>query len=115
MNSIKILLALLFTVGVASAQTSHSVTLTWTQSTDPVTGNQVARGGVSGGPYTIIACIAPGTTYVDNTVTAGSTYYYVVDAIEGTCSAPTAVSINSNEVKTVIPLSPPSALSAVAK
>jgi hypothetical protein len=42
---------------------------------------EVWRSNSSGGPYTKIANVAAGTTqYVDQAVTTGSTYYYVVTA-----------------------------------
>ena len=39
----------------------------------------VSRATTSGGPYTVLSR-QPGTTYADNGLTPGSTYYYVVTA-----------------------------------
>lgn len=61
----------------------HSVTLTWTASSSSgVTGYDVFRSQTTGGPYTQVNSSAlSGTSYVDSSVTAGQTYYYVVTAI----------------------------------
>jgi hypothetical protein len=64
--------------------TSHYVVLSWTASTTPgVIGYNIYRGTTSGGPYPTKLNSSPvtGTTYTDNTVQAGETYYYVATAI----------------------------------
>lgn len=63
---------------------AHSVTLSWTASTSSnVTGYNVYRGVQSGGPYTkLTATAVTGTTYTDNAVQAGQTYYYVATAVD---------------------------------
>ncbi len=93
------------------------VTLTWTQSvTAGITGNNVYRGTVSGGPYTLITAtpLAPSTTYTDTTVLSSSTYYYVVTAIEG---APGVESAYSNQATAQVPAhpSPPTGVGALAQ
>lgn len=87
----------------AAAQSSHSVTLSWTQSTSTgVTTNNVYRATTSGGPYAVIySSAAPATTYTDNSVASGSTYYYVVTALVGS-----EESAYSNQVTAVIPANP---------
>jgi hypothetical protein len=60
---------------------THSVSLSWNASSGAV-GYNVYRGGVSGGPYTIInPSLDASTSYTDTTVSAGTTYYYVVTAV----------------------------------
>ena len=55
------------------------VSLTWSASSGATSYN-VKRSGTSGGPYTQIA--APtSTSYIDTALTNGTTYYYVVSAI----------------------------------
>jgi hypothetical protein len=62
-----------------------SVTLGWDPSFDSggVDRYEVLRGNTSGGPYSLIgSSAAPSTQYVDTNVTTGSTYYYVVRAVD---------------------------------
>lgn len=88
----------------AHAQTGpkpHKANLQWTAPTDFAAGDfyNVYRGTVSGGPYTIVSPGGVSTTvFTDLSVSAGGTYFYVV-----THASATNESINSNEVKAVIP------------
>ena len=69
--------------GVAVA--SHSVSLTWDPSTSQVNGYNVYRSSTAGGPYAKMnAGIDAGTSYVDSTVAASHTYYYVTTAVNST-------------------------------
>ncbi len=64
---------------------SGSVNLAWSASTsNSVVSYNVYRATVAGGPYTSSNKIAsvPGTAYTD-TVATGTTYYYVVTAVDG--------------------------------
>jgi len=67
--------------GVAP-EASRSVSLSWTASTSSVSGYNVYSSSVSGGPY---AKLTPSelaaTSYTDNSVQEGQTYYYVVTAV----------------------------------
>ncbi|MCE5286952.1 MAG: hypothetical protein LLG02_14060 [Pelosinus sp.] len=56
------------------------VALSWT-AVSGATGYNVKRSTTAGGPYTTIASNTPGTSYIDTSVTNGTTYYYVVTAI----------------------------------
>jgi fibronectin type 3 domain-containing protein len=80
---------------------AHTVGLNWTASTSPsIQGYNAYRGTTAGGPYTKVnSALTSGTTYVDNGVTAGKTYYYVVTAVDATG----AESGYSNEAAAVIP------------
>lgn len=61
---------------------SHRVTLNWSSSKSPdLEGYYVYRGEQPGGPYAKISYLLPGTTYTDEAVAAGQTYYYVVTAL----------------------------------
>jgi hypothetical protein len=64
---------------------SHSATLNWTASTSTnVVGYYIYRGTQTGGPYTKVNSTAvAATTYTDSNVLAGTTYYYVVTAVNG--------------------------------
>src|ERR1700722_19967054 len=75
------------------------VSLTWSASSGATSYN-VKRSGTSGGPYTQIA--APtSTSYTDTALTNGTTYYYVVSAINST-----GESANSAQV-VAVPNPPP--------
>ncbi|WP_128895707.1 Kelch repeat-containing protein [Longirhabdus pacifica] len=56
------------------------VMLNWNEVTDADTYN-VYRSLTSGGPYTSVATNVYGTSYVDSPLTNGTTYYYVVTAV----------------------------------
>jgi fibronectin type 3 domain-containing protein len=62
-------------------------------------GYNVYRGTTAGGPYSEINAFDPNTAYVDGSVQAGSTYYYVVTAVGSTG----VESAYSNQVTAVIP------------
>ncbi len=64
--------------------TSTSVSLNWTASTSSTTaGYNVYRASAQDGPFTKLkATPITGTTYTDNTVQSGSTYYYVATAVD---------------------------------
>jgi len=84
------------------------VTLTWNASTGATSYN-VKRATVSGGPYTLIAQWVSSTTYTDNTVSNGSTYYYVVSAVGFGWESP-----NSTQVWLTLAPSAPANLTATA-
>jgi hypothetical protein len=68
--------------GSTTAPAQHSVTLHWTASTSGnITGYKVYRATASGGPYSSVTSVT-GTSYVDNSVTGGQTYYYVLTAVD---------------------------------
>jgi fibronectin type 3 domain-containing protein len=58
------------------------VSLTWTASAGATSYN-LKRGTTSGGPYTQLAAVTS-TAYTDSSVTNGTTYYYVVSAVDAT-------------------------------
>ncbi len=85
------------------------VKLFWYQSTG-ATSYTVSRGITSGGPYTAIAT-PTGAPYTDNSVTNGTTYYYVVSATDTA-----GTSANSAEISATptAPPPPPTGLTATA-
>lgn len=80
----------------------HTVTLNWTASTSSnVTGYNVYRGTLAGGPYTkLTASPIVGITYTDTTVLAGLTYYYVTTAVNSS----NVESGYSNQAQAVVPV-----------
>jgi Calcineurin-like phosphoesterase/Purple acid Phosphatase, N-terminal domain/Fibronectin type III domain len=66
----------------ARATGKKKVNLTWTQSNSPnVTQNKIYRATVNGGPYNLVATIAAATSFNNTGLTSGTTYYYVVTAV----------------------------------
>ena len=91
-------------VTIRSSQSGRGVTINWVASTSSgVVGYNVYRGTTSGGPYTKVnSTPISGTTYIDDNVRAGQTYYYVATSVgvEGNESG------HSSQVTTTVP-SPP--------
>ena len=84
-----------------STPIQHTVTLTWIASTSTVSGYNIYRSTVSGGPYTQINTALDATTsYVDSTVQSGQTYYYVTTAV----STAGVESAYSNQAVAIVPL-----------
>jgi len=75
--------AVLSLSGTGTPTPIHSVSLAWTASTSSdVIGYNIYRGTVSAGPYSKInASLSASTTYTDNSVVDGQTYYYVSTAV----------------------------------
>jgi len=86
--------------GTGATPASHSVSLRWTPSSSTLSGFNVYRASVSGGPYTKVdpALIAT-SSYSDSSVSSGQTYYYVATEVDSTGTE----SGYSNEVSAVIP------------
>jgi fibronectin type 3 domain-containing protein len=77
--------------GLSATAGNNQVALSWTASSGATSYN-VKRATVSGGPYTTIA--SPTTAnYTDTTAVNGTTYYYVVSAVNGS-----GESANSSQV-----------------
>ena len=79
----------------------RSVTLLWDPSPSQVIGYNLYRGVNSGGPYSakLNSSVQPGTSFVDNTVSPGITYYYVATAVD----QDSVESSYSNEIVAAIP------------
>jgi hypothetical protein len=86
--------------GSGAAAVSHSASLSWSQDISSANGYNVYSGSVSGGPYTkVTSTPITATSYMDSSVQAGQTYYFVVTAI----SANNTESGYSNEVAALVP------------
>ena len=82
------------------ANTTHSVSLSWTASASTVTGYNVYRGTTSGGPYTQLnSSLVTATSYTDSSVLPGMTYFYVATAV-GTSNEDSAY---SNQASATVP------------
>lgn len=87
--------------GCTTSMGLHSVVLTWTPSTSSgVTGYKVSRATTSNGPYTLLSTLGLVSSYMDNAVQSGLTYYYVVTAVDNSNNT----SPNSNQAQAVIPV-----------
>ena len=89
------------TPAAAAGQHKHSVTLTWKASTSTVAGYNVYRSTVKGRDYVKInvALVTGQTSYKDETVQSGTTYYYVTRAVD----AQGRESLDSAEVVARVP------------
>jgi hypothetical protein len=89
------------TASGSGATIQHAVDLSWSASTSTsVSGYNVYRGTVSGGPYTrITSALDFSLNYSDSTVQSGKTYYYVTTAVDSSG----AESSYSSQVQAVIP------------
>jgi hypothetical protein len=87
--------------GSGAAGNTHSAILSWTASTTTtVTGYNVYRAPISGGPYTKLTPSPVGAeTFTDSSVQAGQTYFYVETAVD----ASGVESVFSVEVSGTIP------------
>jgi hypothetical protein len=78
----------------------HTVALTWNASSSQVIGYRVYRSESSGSSYNSLNGSAVNTlSYTDSTVSSGTTYYYVVTAVDSTG----VESTYSNQVTAVVP------------
>jgi hypothetical protein len=86
MKKILLVLGFLFMSFSAFAQSGHSVTLNWTQSTTPgITTNNVYVSNTSiTGPWSVLfKSASPIVTYTDTTQAGGTTVFYAVTALIG--------------------------------
>ncbi len=93
--------------GLSATAGDGSVDLDWADNTEPdLDSYSVYRSTTAGGPYSVIATGIASSAYTDNFVTNGTTYYYVVTAVDTAFNE----SGNSNEASAT-PQAPPGATS----
>ena len=86
--------------GTGTTAPQHNVSLNWQASTSQIVGYNVYRAGQSGGPYSkVSSALDASTAYSDAAVQAGSTYYYVVTAMDGSGNE----SVYSNQAQASVP------------
>ena len=91
----------------ATAVSTSRVDLVWIDNATNETSFVIARGIISGGPYTDLTNLPPNTTaFTDNTAAANTMYYYVARAINLGGS-----STNSAEASALTPAVPPTIIS----
>jgi hypothetical protein len=86
--------------GCTTSTGLHVVVLNWTPSSN-VAGYKVYRSTTSGGPYTLRQTVMGATvsSFTDNTVVSGQTYYYVITSLDSA----NAESSYSNQTQAIIP------------
>lgn len=102
--------------GLAAAAGNAQVSLTWTANPEAdLNGYNVYRSETSGSGYAKVnlAGSITGTTYTDTGVTNGTTYYYVITAVDTTGNESGYSSEASATPSSDTPPSPPSGLQAV--
>jgi hypothetical protein len=63
----------------------HVVSVTWTPSgSSNVTNYKVYRSTTSGGPYALVQMVGAVSSFNDTTVLSGTTYFYVITALDNT-------------------------------
>jgi hypothetical protein len=77
----------------------HSVSLSWDPSPSQVMGYFVYRGTAPDTLSKLNASVDPSTSYVDNSVTGGQTYFYAVTAVDSS----KIESASSNQVTVTVP------------
>jgi hypothetical protein len=71
--------------GSGAQLSSHTVALSWNASTSQVAGYNVYRGTTPGGPYAKLnTALETSTSYTDNQLLVGQTYYYVTTSVDST-------------------------------
>lgn len=95
-----------------TAVTTSNVALSWNASPGATSYN-VKRSTSDGGPYSTVS--SPTTTsYADNDVTAGTTYYYVVSAVNAAGQSPNSSQVSGTPTAPTGPPAAPSNLSGTA-
>lgn len=86
--------------GTGTSAPQHNISLNWQASTSQIVGYNVYRAGQNGGPYSkVSSAVDASTAYSDAAVQAGSTYYYVVTAVDGSGNE----SVYSNQAQAIVP------------
>ena len=82
-------------LGLFSTPSAGAITLDWQANTEPdLVGYRVLRATTAGGPYGLITgSLVVGTQFTDTAVVEGTTYFYVVRAVDGSGNE----SLDSNE------------------
>ncbi len=90
---------------IATAMSSSQIDLSWNASSG-ATSYTVKRSATSGGPYTAIATGVTATSYSDTGLAAGTTYYYVVSAVNSAGESPDSAEASATTQSATPPVAP---------
>jgi autotransporter-associated beta strand protein len=98
-SSVSVNSAVLAPAGLSAVAANNAIALTW-NSVAGAASYSVKRGTSRSGPFSLLTSNQTTTNYADATAVFGTTYYYVVTAVNGT-----GESANSNIAHTALPVS----------
>ena len=85
---------------MTTAPVQHSVSLSWKGSTNPkIVSYSMYRSTIHGNSYALLASAVGTTIFRDQSVQTGTTYYYVLTAVDNTGEESTY----SNEIRVSVP------------
>jgi len=85
--------------GLAAVSGNAQVALTW-NAVSGATGYNVKRSTTNGGPYTNVAANNTSTSYTNTGLTNGTTYYYVVTALNASGESPVSLQVSGTPAAT---------------
>jgi fibronectin type 3 domain-containing protein len=97
--------------GLIASASSERVTLAWTASSGATSYN-VKRAASASGPFNTIAAGVTATGYSDTAVVNGTTYYYVVSAVNAGGESPNSIVVSATPRATTTTVLPPTELHA---
>ncbi|WP_127532587.1 cellulase family glycosylhydrolase [Paenibacillus kobensis] len=100
--------------GLSATAGNAQVALSWTASSG-ATGYNVKRSTTAGGTYTTVATGVIGTSYTNTALTNGTTYYYVVSAVNSAGESANSSQASATPAGTTTPPDPTGALAVQYK
>lgn len=91
--------------GLNASAGNAQVALTWNASSGATSYN-LKRSTTSGGPYTTLAANLTATSYNDTSTVNGTTYYYVVSAVNAAGESANSAQVSATPQATVPPVAP---------
>jgi beta-glucosidase len=89
-------------VGLTATANNSLVALSW-NTVSGATSYNVKRSVVSGGPYTLLSSGLTSTNCTDSVVTNGTTYYYVVSAVNNGCESTNSIQVSATPNQPIVP------------
>ncbi|MEW9699760.1 glycoside hydrolase family 6 protein [Paenibacillus sp. SI8] len=90
--------------GLTATAGNAQVALSWSASSGAAS-YTVKRAATTGGPYTNVATGVTATSYADTGLTNGTTYYYVVSAVNSAGASANSAQVSATPVGTITPSS----------